>query len=95
MVTRAGGLSEYFYYGTRLLPDFSVGAALKYVRLQYAPTSLQGVGTTFAVDLGSLYRIPADPRLNHRAQIVGGVLADRCGAILTEFFAGKRERAKQ
>src|SRR6266545_5273110 len=59
----ANVFSPAVYYGTRLLPDLSVGAALKYVRLQYAPTSLQGVGTTFAVDLGGLYRIPA-ARLN-------------------------------
>src|SRR4051812_30473934 len=38
----------------------------------------------------TLYRIPTDPRLNHRAQVVGGVLADRCGAVLSEFFAAKR-----
>jgi hypothetical protein len=55
----ANVFSPAIYYGTRLLPDFSIGAALKYVRLQYAPNSLQGVGTTFAVDLGTLYRIPA------------------------------------
>jgi type IX secretion system protein PorV len=55
----ANVFSPALYYGTRLLPDLSVGAALKYVRLQYAPNSLQGVGTTFAVDLGTLYRIPA------------------------------------
>src|SRR4051795_8321925 len=33
----------------------------------------------------SLYRIVADPRLNHRAALTRGVLADRCGAILTRF----------
>jgi hypothetical protein len=59
----ANVFSPAVYYGTRLLPDLSVGASLKYVRLQYAPTSLQGVGTTFAIDLGGLYRIPA-ARLN-------------------------------
>ena len=41
----------------------------------------------------TLYRIPNDPRLNHRAQVVGGVLADACGQILTDFFAAKRRRA--
>src|SRR5438046_4184997 len=39
----------------------------------------------------TLYRITADPRLNHRAQVIGGVLADRCAAILSDFFAGKRQ----
>jgi tRNA(adenine34) deaminase len=38
----------------------------------------------------TLYRIPTDPRLNHRCRVVGGVLADRCGAVLSEFFARKR-----
>jgi tRNA(adenine34) deaminase len=40
----------------------------------------------------TLYRIPTDPRLNHRAQVLGGVLAERCAAILSEFFAKKRGR---
>lgn len=43
----------------------------------------------------SLYRIPADPRLNHRAQVVGGVLAERCGQVLTDFFAAKRRLGKK
>jgi tRNA(adenine34) deaminase len=38
----------------------------------------------------TLYRITADPRLNHRAQVVGGVLAGRCGEVLSNFFARKR-----
>src|SRR5271156_3059168 len=29
----------------------------------------------------TLYRITADPRLNHRAQVVSGVLAERCARI--------------
>ena len=38
----------------------------------------------------SVYTIGADGRLNHRAEVTGGVLADRCGRLLTEFFRGKR-----
>jgi len=38
----------------------------------------------------TLYQITSDPRLNHRALVVGGVLADRCGALLSAFFAEKR-----
>lgn len=38
----------------------------------------------------TLYRITSDSRLNHRAQVVGGVIADRCAAILSTFFAQKR-----
>jgi tRNA(adenine34) deaminase len=38
----------------------------------------------------TLYQITADARLNHRAQVIGGVLADRCAAALSDFFAAKR-----
>lgn len=43
----------------------------------------------------TLYQIASDPRLNHRARVVGGVLADRCGGVLTEFFARKRALGKK
>jgi tRNA(adenine34) deaminase len=43
----------------------------------------------------SLYQLLSDPRLNHRSQVVPGVLADRCGAILTDFFASKRAMGKK
>jgi tRNA(adenine34) deaminase len=38
----------------------------------------------------SLYNIPQDERLNHRCDLVSGVLADECGALLAEFFGGRR-----
>ena len=38
----------------------------------------------------SLYRLTDDPRLNHRAKVVGGMLADECSALLTDFFKGRR-----
>ena len=40
--------------------------------------------------VGSLYNIAQDARLNHRLDVTAGVLADECGALLKEFFAGKR-----
>lgn len=51
-------LSPALYYGTRILPDLAVGGALKWIRIQLAPDSQSGVGTTFALDLAALYRIP-------------------------------------
>ncbi|MDF2731594.1 MAG: tadA [Desertimonas sp.] len=39
---------------------------------------------------GSLMNLVADPRLNHRLPVVGGVEADRCAALLVEFFAARR-----
>src|SRR4051812_30112079 len=38
----------------------------------------------------SLYRLVTDPRLNHRAEVAAGVLADACGALLSEFFRSRR-----
>ena len=38
----------------------------------------------------SLYDVIAQPRLNHRPDWTGGVLADECGAILQEFFRARR-----
>ncbi len=34
----------------------------------------------------SLYQIPQDERLNHRVEVVEGVLADECAAVMKEFF---------
>jgi tRNA(adenine34) deaminase len=42
----------------------------------------------------TLYQITSDPRLNHRCQVVSGVLADRCAAVLSQFFADKRKLGK-
>ena len=51
--------SPALYGGFRILPDLSVGAAVKWIRIQLAPNSQSGVGTTFGFDLSGLYRIPA------------------------------------
>ena len=41
----------------------------------------------------SVFRLLDEPRLNHRVNVTGGVLADACGAILSDFFRAKRGRA--
>jgi tRNA(adenine34) deaminase len=38
----------------------------------------------------SLYNIPQDRRLNHRIELVEGVLAAECGKLLEDFFAARR-----
>ncbi len=43
----------------------------------------------------SLYQLLGDERLNHRCSITSGVLADRCGRVLTDFFASKRAMGKK
>jgi tRNA(adenine34) deaminase len=39
---------------------------------------------------GSLWDLPRDRRLNHRPDVVGGILADAAGELLRDFFAGHR-----
>ncbi len=39
---------------------------------------------------GSVFDIVSEPRLNHRIPVVKGVLADRCGALLKDFFRSRR-----
>jgi len=41
---------------------------------------------------GSVRDVVRDVRLNHRVEVVGGVLEDECGALLRAFFEGHRER---
>ena len=43
----------------------------------------------------TLYQITSDPRLNHRAAVVGGVMAETCAAMLTDFFVRKRQLGKK
>lgn len=38
----------------------------------------------------TLYQLMDDPRLNHRAEVVPGILAEQCSAMLSEFFQAKR-----
>ncbi|WP_436794509.1 nucleoside deaminase [Actinospongicola halichondriae] len=40
--------------------------------------------------LGSLYNIGVDPRLPHTFDVVAGVDAEACGAVLESFFAPRR-----
>jgi len=39
---------------------------------------------------GSLWDVLRDRRLNHRPEVIMGVLAEECAALLTAFFAARR-----
>jgi tRNA(adenine34) deaminase len=39
---------------------------------------------------GSVGDVVRHPRLNHRVEVIGGVLADECGELLAGFFRAKR-----
>jgi tRNA(adenine34) deaminase len=43
---------------------------------------------------GSVLDVFSDKRLNHHAEVVGGVLADDCGLMLSSFFAKRRAQQK-
>jgi tRNA(adenine34) deaminase len=39
---------------------------------------------------GSVYDLLRNPKLNHRPEVVGGLLAEECGDLLKRFFLSKR-----
>ena len=64
------------------------------VVLARIPRVVYGATDPKAGAAGSVMDVLRHPKLNHRAEVTGGVLAEECGAILAEFFAGKRAAAK-
>ncbi len=43
---------------------------------------------------GSVIDLFSEERLNHHAAIAGGVRAEECGALLSNFFAARRQRVE-
>ncbi len=43
----------------------------------------------------SLFQLLDDPRLNHRANVTGGILSQSCGEIISRFFQQKRQIGKK
>ena len=43
---------------------------------------------------GSLYNLPADPRLNHRIELVAGILGAECLKVMQDFFRSRRGKNK-
>ena len=43
----------------------------------------------------SLFTLLSDDRLNHKSELVPGVMGPKCGNILTEFFREKRQQQKK
>ena len=39
---------------------------------------------------GSVLDVLAQPQLNHRPEVAGGLLAEECGALLSSFFSSRR-----
>jgi len=50
------------------------------------PKVVFGAADPKAGACGTLFNIVQDARLNHRVELVGGILPERCGEMLSEFF---------
>ena len=59
------------------------------------PVVVYGARDPKAGAVESLYSLLTDPRLNHRCQVFGGILAEECGTMLTEFFRAQRRLGKK
>ena len=59
------------------------------------PRVVYGATDPKAGAVDSLYQLLGDPRLNHRCQVVAGVLAEPCGALLSRFFQKQRQLGKK
>ncbi|MDP3818874.1 MAG: tRNA adenosine(34) deaminase TadA [Methylotenera sp.] len=50
-----------------------------------------GAGDPKTGACGSVVNLMAEPKLNHHTEVIGGVLAEKCGAILSTFFKQRRK----
>jgi tRNA(adenine34) deaminase len=58
--------------------------------LARVPRLVYGATDPKAGAAGSVLDVLAQPRLNHRPVVAGGLLAEECAALLTDFFGSRR-----
>src|SRR6476646_6340357 len=58
--------------------------------LARVPRVVYGASDPKAGACGSVLDVLGEPRLNHRPQVAGGLLAPECGELLSRFFAARR-----
>ena len=54
------------------------------------PRVVYGTADPKAGAAGSVLDVLAEPRLNHRPEVAGGLLAPECAALLRSFFSSRR-----
>jgi tRNA(adenine34) deaminase len=59
------------------------------------PVVVYGATDPKAGAVASLYQVLNDDRLNHKSQVIPGVLYEQCGEILMRFFQQKRALGKK
>jgi len=70
-----------------LEPCAMCAGAIVLARIPYV---VYGTADPKAGAAGSVLDILAEPRLNHRPHVIGGILAPECAALLVDFFAARR-----
>jgi tRNA(adenine34) deaminase len=86
------------YLGSRRLTDTRMYVTLEpcsmcagAIVLARIPMLIFGASDPKAGACGTLYNIIQDKRLNHRVELVKGILDNKCSLILSEFFRNLRE----
>ncbi len=59
------------------------------------PIVVYGAADPKAGAVQSLFQLLDDPRLNHQAQVIAGILAEPCGELLSKFFQQQRSLGKK
>ncbi|MGO8689035.1 MAG: tRNA adenosine(34) deaminase TadA [Thermoguttaceae bacterium] len=59
------------------------------------PLVVYGAADPKAGAVHSLYHLLDDGRLNHRCEVIAGILAEPCGQILSRFFQQQRQAGKK
>jgi len=89
------------------LDSWRLGGCTLYVTLEPCPmcagailqaridTVVYGAEDPKAGAVSSLFQLLDDSRLNHRSEVIGGVMAEPCSQILIDFFATKRRPGKK
>jgi tRNA(adenine34) deaminase len=92
----AGALKDWRLEGCALYvtlePCIMCSGAILQARI---PVVVYGATDPKAGAVQSLFHLLSDERLNHRCQVVPGILAQPCGEILTSFFQTQRLLGKK
>ena len=59
------------------------------------PQLIYGAADPKAGAVETLYRLLADPRMNHQTEVLAGLLGAECGKLLSDFFAEQRRLGKK
>ena len=58
------------------------------------PTVVYGLREGKTGACGSVFNVMSDPRHNHSVECIGGILADECSKMLSDFFKERRQQKK-